>query len=472
MAERSISELIQRYEQMLRSGKSVYFDADEFDELAEYYENREDFDTASDVVELGLEMHLGNAMLLLKKGKYLVCTGDYADALAFFNTHFNSYDFDLYLLKIECLLQLDLYAEAYQLTKEILSDEDSDMALALSELGFLYLEADYYNEAILYLDKSLEYAPENIEVLCDLSYAYEMKGDFAASIKVNDRILDIDPYSFDAWVNIGKLHSMQENFDKAIDAFDFALTVSDGDDIVLKLKGHCLLLVGRIEEAIVIFENCIELKPDDLGSYLSLSECYLAQDRYDDLISILEKCEAMGGVSSEIHSKKATAYLQRGDVDVALAEISKGLQKDASSLDLNSIAGDIYFSKDKFEESEACFMKVLEQDPLNVKVLEKIASVHILQNKFTDAISILEKLLEIQEDSSTKRKLALLYFEVGEKEQFIKMLEMLTNDELRSLYLLFFSESQLEKIKMDRQILIQRLTEARECRILFKNLKY
>lgn len=473
MSERDVSELVRRYEQMLVSGKSIYFDADEFDELAEYYESFEDFETASDIVESGLEMHPGNHSLLLKTGKYIVCEGNYSEAIEFFNQHFTSYDFDLYLLKIECFLQLDLYAEAYQLTKEVLEDEDTDLDIVLSELGFLYLEADYFNEAVLYLEKSLEYASDNLEVLTDLSYAYEMKGDFASAIKVSDKILDIDPYSFEAWLNIGKLYSLQENFDKAIDAFDFALTVSEGDESILKMKAHCLSLVGRTEEATAIFEECIKNKPDDAGLYLFLAECYLSLDRYDDMLLCLERCESISGKSSEIYAKKAAAYLQKGEADLALESVLDGLQIDPISIELNFIAGDIYFAREMYVESEACFSKILEEESQNQTALEKIASVCILQHNFTQAIEYLEQLLELQSDTSAvKRKLALLYFEVGDKERFLYYLDMLNDNDLRELFSLFYSESQLNPDSTDRAMLIKRLTEARECRILFKNLKY
>ena len=53
MAERDMSDLIARYEQMLVSGKSVYFDADEYDELAEYYDKLDDLDSARDIVVQG-----------------------------------------------------------------------------------------------------------------------------------------------------------------------------------------------------------------------------------------------------------------------------------------------------------------------------------------------------------------------------------------------------------------------------------
>lgn len=472
MIEKDISDLVRRYETMQISGKSAYFDPDEFDDLAEYYESYDDIDMALKVVASGLEIHPHSESLLLKQGKYLVCEGKFEESLVFLDTHFSYYSFDLYLLKIECFLQLGLYAESYQLVKEILADKDVDMGEALSELGFLYLGVDYYNEAILYLNKSLEYLEEDrTEVLNDLAYAYEMKGDFALAIETVDRLLDEDPYSYDTWINLGKLHSIQENFDKAIDAFDFALTINDAEDSVLRLKAHCLLLVGRAEEAINIFKESIKKSPEDIHLYVALAECYLHIDDYDSMLEIVEQGEGVDNENTAIRAKKAIALLYGGEVDSALEIVLKALEIDSLSLELNSLAGDIFFAKENYEEAKKYLKVVLEEEPESVKVLEKLASIYIMEESYQEAIDSLELALELNPSSTVaKRKLVLLYFEVGDKEKFRYYLEMLSEDELYSIYEVFYED--VSPQTLSREELVGRLFEARECRILFKNLKY
>lgn len=472
MREKDISDLVRRFETMQVSGKIAYFDPDEFDDLAEYYESYDDLDMALNVVMSGLKMHPRNEALLLKQGKYLVCDGNYEEALVFFNEHFSYYNFDLYLLKIECYLQLGLYSESYQAVKEILDDKDVDMGEALSEVGFLYLGADYYNEAILYLGKSLDYIDEGrIEVLNDLAYAYEIKGDFDLAIKTVDRILDEDPYSYDTWINLGKLQSIQENFDKAIDAFDFALTINGDNESVLRLKAHCLLLVGRVEEAIQIFKDSIEKTPDDIHLYVALSECYLHLDDYDSMLEVISQGEKVDGENAAIRAKKAIALLYKGEVDEALDLVLKSLEADDSSLELNSLAADVFFAKENYEEAKKYLMIVLDEEPENTRVLDKLATVYIMEASYQEAIGYLEKALEISPSLNLpKWKLVLLYFEVGDKEKFFYYLKMLSDEELRDIYKFFYED--LDVGSFTKEELINRLSEARECRILFKNMKY
>lgn len=472
MGEKNISDLILRYEAMEASGKTVYFDPDEFDDLAEYYESYDDIDMALKVVAAGLQIHPLNESLLLKRGKYFLYEEKYEDALAFFKVHFSYYSFDLYLLKIECYLQLGMYAESYQIAKEMLADKSLDMGEALSELGFLYLGADYYNEAILYLDKSLEYIEDDrIDVLNDLAYAYEMKGDFESAIKTVDRLLDEDPYSYDTWINLGKLHSIQENFERAIDAFDFALTINDEDETVLKLKAHCLLLIGRVDEAINIFKDSIEKSPEDTHLYIALSECYMHLDDYESMLQIVEDGEKVDPLNPMLQAKKAIAFLYKGEVDEALSIVLENLKTDPLSLELNSLAGDVFFAKENYLEAKKYIEIVLNEEPDNPKALEKLASIYIMDADFQAAIDCLEKILELSPSlASPKRKLVLLYFEVGDKDKFLSYLEMISDEDLYDIYNLFYEDFDPKSLSRDE--LISRLSEARECRILFKNLKY
>ena len=138
----------------------------------------------------------------------------------------------------------------------------------------MYNDVDMHDKAILMLEAALKIDNSDAELLIDLSYAYEMLNNFQKSIETNNLILDIDPYSFEGWVNLGKLHSMLKEYDKAIDAFDFALTIHEDEVSVLKMKALTLYLNDNVEEAIRIFRECLKNAPEDETLYDSLLEGY------------------------------------------------------------------------------------------------------------------------------------------------------------------------------------------------------
>lgn len=458
---------------MLVSGKNIYFDADEYEELADYYDKLDDVETAKEIVDLGLKIHPGNEFLMLRYARFLIYDAEYTAALQYLNAHFNTYDFELYLLKIECLLQLGFYAEAHQLTAEVMEDDDTETETILSELGFLYIEAEYFDEAILYFEKSLEYDPENKDVLSDLAYAYESKGDFSAAIRICEQILDTDPYAFDTWLTLGKLYSLDENYDKATDAFDFALTLDESNINVLKLKAHCLILSDRIDEAMDTLQQCIELAPDDRISRLTLADCYLNLEEPDNMLQVLDDFEAKFGPTPESTIKKAYAFFLKGDTRKSEKLIQQVLAENSDSPEVCIITGNLYYKTGEMTKAEELYKKALSIDSdYEEDVLNKLVVIYLNQNEIKKAIDQQKRLVEIVGTSSDKVKLALLYLEAGDKNDFKEYADSLEDEDLSSLLAIFYPDEQINLSNIDRNYILMRLDDVFESRLLYKNIKY
>lgn len=462
--------LLKKYEDALEEGRSAYFDADEFGELAEYYDANGDIEIAREVVETGLAIHPDNASLTLKKAKFLAYDGEYATALGLLNAS-ASYDLDLYLLRIECFLQMELPAEAHALTAKVLENEDTEIDTVLAELGFLYIEADYFDEAILYFKKSLEYSSENIDVLSDLAYAYEMIADYDGAIETSNKILDIDSYSYEAWVNLGKLYSLKDEYEKAIDAFDFALTINDSDANVAKLKAHCLSLCGRFDEAILLFNEILLANPDDVPVYFLLAECYESLGMYNEVLSCLDSYEELQGPTIELVAKKVGILIEREDLDSASDMLNEALLIYQESKELKTLLGEILMKQNFLDEAEDNLLRIYDENTENSKLLDMLAVINIKKENYQNAIEYTEQLLDIEPyNVAIKHRLALLYFEIDNKEEFNALLEDFSDRELQSLFQFIYTPKSEESIS--REDLIFYLNEARETRKLFRNLKY
>ena len=247
--EPDINSLIEKYEQMRALGRKIYFDADEFAMLAEYYNAEGDNDEAEELINEGLKIHPGSPELMLMKAKVLIYSEMYQDALDYMEWISDDGGVDLALLKIESMLHLGRHADVDQLINSELKQElpIDDLYFFITELGYVFNDVDLFDRAISFLEESMKINDSNSDAIVDLAYAYEMKGDLEKAIEYNNLLLDIDPYSYEGWVNIGKLYSMNEQHDKAVDSFDFALAINEDDVNVLKMKALSLYLNDNIQ---------------------------------------------------------------------------------------------------------------------------------------------------------------------------------------------------------------------------------
>jgi hypothetical protein len=81
--------------------------------------------------------------------------------------------------------------------------------------------------------------------------------------------------------------------------------------------------------------------------------------------------------------------------------------------------------------------------------------------------------MEIAPDFPTvKSRLAFIRFEIGSKEPFDEIMSQFTDDELRALLNLLTDNEETDFSSYSREKILVRLNEARENRVLFKNIKY
>ena len=473
--ELDIKELIHKYEQMRYMGKSMYFDPDEFAILANYYNDFGDVSEAEHIAESGLKMHPGSNQLMIVKAKLLAASLQYQEAYDYLlGISEDEGNVDYLLVKIECLLNLDQLEQANAILDSVLGGTnvtDEDLYTFLTEVGYIYNDIDLYEVAILLLEKAREIDDEDLDVLIDLSYAYEMIDNFEKAIEMNNGILDINPYSFDGWVNLGKLHSMLQDYEKSIDAFDFALTIDDSDVNVLKMKALTLYLNDNVEEAVRIFRECLENAPEDESLYDSLLEGYEVMEQYDEMLELIALKEAKFGIQGTL-LKRAHIFLTQDKYVEAKEIFEKIPDSDRDTLDYYILEGELAIYNEDFATAEMAYMLAMIESPDDEMIIDKLANISMDQDKYEKAAEYLEQLLLLNPDFPTaKARLAFLRFEIGAKEPFDQIMSQFTDNELRAL-LTLLSTQDIDYSEYDRERMLIRLNEARENRVLFKNIKY
>ncbi|MFA7494602.1 MAG: hypothetical protein WCZ43_13970, partial [Proteiniphilum sp.] len=126
-----------------------------------------------------------------------------------------------------------------------------------------------------------------------------------------------------------------------------------------------------------------------------------------------------------------------------------------------------------FAGAETAYMKAALVSEANEEVLDRLANISVAQEKFEQAADYLEELLEIAPDFPTaKSRLAFIRFEIGSKEPFDEIMEQFSDKELTELLTLITGSENSDFSDYNREKILIRLNEARENRVLFKNIKY
>ncbi|WP_297907104.1 CDC27 family protein [uncultured Parabacteroides sp.] len=446
MKKDDISRLLQRYLSAKEEGKEPYFDADQIDDLLDSFEDSNDYTYFDEVLALGLKLHPGNSALQIKKGRQFAYNEDYESALALLENIAETDNQDLDMLKLECYCSLNRYPKVLEIIEELIARECDYLEEIFEYISPILNDLDMYKEARDFIDRGLALFPENLILKNELCYILEVEGDVHRAIDLCNELIDNNPFSYEYWFMLGRLHSMVGDYEKAIEAFDFALTCDDSDMELKILKAYCLYMNESYEKAIEVYQE-VEGDEEMIRRISPLmAECYMKLEKYEDayqlLSTIINDPDMEDGPSNYINYIRCCT--ETGDENEASKMLFKAAQLYPDNLRILSLLTIYLLDRGKKEEAVAItnkIFKIIDKKSFDPETQEECDSLlhagHYLYSKgeVDKAISYYKKVLQINPKTPMIHiHLAMAYFYNRDKENFMEHLSQISGDDL--LYLI------------------------------------
>lgn len=306
-----------------------------------------------------------------------------------------------------------LLQKAQAIREQILDPADSDIAIALNDLGVLYLNQGRYQQAEPLLYKALAIRqrvlgsehPATATTLDNRALLYYSEGkytdagrDFVQALQIRQRVLE--PYHPDiarSLDHLAQLYTIQGKYDEAEKLYKQALTIQedlsglDHPDVARTLNNLAKLYRAKGEypeaeelyqQALVIQENLLGPDHPDVARTLNnLARLHRAQGEY----------------------VKAEPYYQRA---LAIREDVFGSNHPLVAESLYSLAK-LYYSQGKYSQAEQFCQRSLQiqekriggDHPDRAFTLTMLARVYQAQQKLIQAIELFQRALEIREST-------------------------------------------------------------------------
>ena len=291
MDKKKISLLWQRYLSGQEEGKDAYFDAEEIDDLLESFEEADKFTHYDEVLALGLRLHPGNPLLLIRQTKLLMYNEDYATALTLLDSMNEIDNEDIDFLRMECYVMRGDYDKVVNHLEQLIHQDCEYLESLFEYIAPILNDMEMSNEAHDFIRRGLELFPDNLILKDESCYNLEMLGDIEGAIDICNELIDQNPYSYDFWFSLGRLYTLNDEYDRAIEAIDFALTCNNAspDSELILLKAFCLFMNESYEQAI---KSCNEILADDNVQERViplLAECYVNTEDFEAAYSLLKQ---------------------------------------------------------------------------------------------------------------------------------------------------------------------------------------
>lgn len=254
--------------------------------------------------------------------------------------------------KAEALTQLGRYSECIvNATKAI--DANPNAAPGYNDRAYCELLTNDFLAAIEDYKKFLEYEPTNVSAWNNLGTSQHRVGLLQDALVSLNKALELDPTFYQSSINRGLVLTDLGNHGDALNDFNDALEFEDVPN-AYSGRGTVYYYLGRYEEAITDLELSIQMEPNRLHRYCTLSFAYAEVGRYQDVIDAEEKVNqiAPGGCGgAKLFEVVAQSYYELGEFERGIEYITHTFEDKAVFMLGYYYRGIMYDSIEKKQEA-------------------------------------------------------------------------------------------------------------------------
>ena len=403
---------LDRYEAMLKSNRVIFFDSNEFENIIHHYLDNGQLNKAKRAVSMALSQHPSTVSLKLFNVEILIFDEEIEKAEEILNTlqQLEPENDEVYIQKASICSKRNEHHEAIGLLKFALgfSNEPADIH---SLLGMEYLFIDDFENAKKHFSKCLFLDPEDYSSLYNTINCFNFLEQPNEAIEFLTKYLDINPYSEIAWHQLGKQYQNNQEYKRALAAFDFAIISDDRFVGAYIEKGKVLEKLNRFQDAIENYMITLELEDPTSYALLHIGMCFEKLSDNDNALIYYKKTVHEDPLLDKGWIAITEYYLKQKEYTRALYYINKAIDIDALNVDYWKHSASINNRLLNYEEAEISFQKILQLGDISLNIWLDRADLLYKMGENEAAIVCLNQTLEIHPDNSeVNYRLAGLHF--------------------------------------------------------------
>ena len=363
-----IQELLKQFENLKTGRSHSFIEEDAFEKIIDYYQEKEDLIRAMEAAEIASEQFPYSAMLLIKKADILLANRRYQEALDTLDqaSLLDSGDINLYILKTDAFLALDQQQKAVKLLEEALSHfEGEEKIELLFELADVYDDYEDFDKVFDCLKLILDDDPNNEEALYKICFWTDFTGRNEEGIRLHLKIIDDFPYNELAWFNLAAAYQGLKLYEKAIDAYKYAITIEEKFDYAYRNMGDAYIRLRKYKEAIEALEKVNELaKPEDV-IFEAIGYCYEKMRNHAQARFYYRKASHLRQDDSKLFYKIACTYYNEGQWQACIKQLDTAMKIHRLQPEYNLLAGECKIQLGLFRDAIQYFSTVVRIRPKN-----------------------------------------------------------------------------------------------------------
>ncbi len=438
--EQIANELIFEYEAMSQKGTVGFYEKTVFLQLIEHYLNEQLFDHALEVIEHAVRQHpfSGNfhivqAQLYLEKN----CENLALEALDKAILYAPSV-FEVQILRAEALSSLGNYAEAFEILDDLLLNANAEQSSEIHLSKALVFETKKrYKDMFLALKKAAISNPENTDALERIWFSVEMTQQYDESIKLHKELIDINPYAYIAWYNLGYAYSAKNDHKNARDAFEYAFIINDKFEFAYRECAESCIQLNDFGQALKCYNELLEHFDADADLFFKIGLCHESLGDNEKAKAFFLKARAIDENNDEVYLHLGNCFMKERKFDSAKAAFKKALLIDDLKEEYYIALAEVYQQTNELDLAHSFFQKATDIAPETGQCWVHYASFLMQTGKKELALNILDEAeLYAYGTELTYCRIACL-FSLGNRAEALILLKKTLTKSYNNLHYLF-----------------------------------
>ena len=440
---------ISKFEQMLKTNRIFFFDAQEFEDIIVHYLGYGENHLAKKALKMGLEQHPSSHELMLLQSEIFIIDQKYDAALKLLDyiEKLNPLDEEIALQKASIASKNGDHAASISYLQKALKLSEDPLEI-WNLLGMEHLLAEEYEEAAYFFKNCILDTPDDYSSLYNLLYSYEQLNKIEESIQILNEILEINPYSEIAWHQLGLVLLKKGLAKEALSAFDFAIISDDTFTGAYIEKGKILEGLGQINLAISNYEVALNTNDPSAFVFQCIGKCHEKLGNTDLARKFYLKAIHLEPLNENSWESIISFFISQGNFKKAKEYFNRALDINSDSIVIWEKGIAIFEGLKYDKKALKAYKKIYDLGDYELSNLIKHIDLHLKLRQWKDAIKLIKDIIKDfpNNDQLTNRMggCCLELGRQGEARYFLKF-EFISTDELEELQVLFPSLAEFKK---------------------------